>query len=373
MGSRVEVTPLTDIDVRALAEVQSDHDCFLSIYLPTGSPLDIETNRDFLHDRVEAIWKALDGEVEREFEETWSSLGEGLHREAVAGEKGRVVFVSACEDFLEAYRLPVKVERRMVLDNSPYILPLTRLLDDHEDYGLVLMDSQEATFYTVRSDIMRPTESTSVDLMNRHKKGGMSQKRFNRLRRGQVEEFIDQIIDDLDEVDLGAMRGFVVAGPGEAKAHLVDALPPRYSGMVLGTVDTDIDVRHAELLAHANDLAMADEVSDEAAAVEALRRAIFKDEMAAVGLEEARTALALGRVATLLLEDDLDVRGWICETCKAFAEAPGKCPRCGGSVSGADLVNELVEMAQRTAAEVQHVKASPFLEAIGGVGAVLRY
>ncbi|UCC92873.1 MAG: hypothetical protein JSW25_09450 [Thermoplasmata archaeon] len=373
MGSRVEVTPLTDIDVRALAEVQSDHDCFLSIYLPTGSEMDIESNRDFLRDRVEAIWKALDGEVEKEFDETWSSLGEGLHGPAVAKERGRVVFVSACEDFFETYRLPVEVERRLVLDNSPYILPLTLLLDDHEDYGLVLMDSQEATFYTVRSTIMRATETASVDLMNRHKKGGMSQKRFNRLRRGQVDAFIDEIVDDLDKVDLASMRGMVVAGPGEAKAHLVDALPPRYSGMVLGTVDTDMDVRHAELLAHADELAMADEVSDEEAAVEGLRRAIFKDELAAVGLEETRAALAMGRVATLVLEDDLDVKGWVCETCKGFSDSPVKCPRCGAKVSPADLINELVEMAHRTDAAVQHVKVSPFLDSIGGVGAVLRY
>ena len=373
MGSRVEVTPLADIDVRALSEVQSDHDCFLSIYLPTGSREEMGSNQAFVRDRVEAIRGALEGETERLFERTWESLGEGLRKEAVPGERGRAVFVSSCEGFLETYRLPVPVERTLVLDNSPYILPLTELLDDHEDYGILLMDSQEATLYAVRSTMMEEVETAGIDLMNRHKKGGMSQKRFNRLRRGQMEAFIDQLVDDLDRVEMTSVRGLVVAGPGEAKTHLVDALPPRYAKMVLGTVDTDMDVRREELLAHANELAMADEVSEEAAAVEALRRAIFKDGLAAVGMEDTRDALARGRVATLLLEDDLEARGFICESCKAFAEGPGECPRCGGTVSPADLVNELVEMAQRTDAAVQHVRSSPFLGSIGGVAAVLRY
>lgn len=369
----MELTPLTDIDVRALAEVQSDHDCFISIYLPTGTLGDMDANHGFVRDRSEAIRDALEGEVEREFDQTMASLGDGLFHDPVPGERGRVFFVSAREGFLEAHRLSVPVERRLVLDNSPYILPLARLMDDHEDYGILLMDSQEAVFYMVRSTMMERVETASVDLMNRHRKGGMSQKRFNRLRRGQIEAFVDEVVEDLDRVDMASLRGIVVAGPGEAKAHLVDALPPRYSDAVLGTVDMDMDVRRAELMAHAEELARADEVSDEAAAVEALRRAIFKDELAAVGMEETRAALARGRVAMLVMEFDLDVKGWVCGTCRCFSDSPVKCPRCGARVSPADLVNELVEMAERTAASVQHVRSSPFLESIGGVGAVLRY
>ncbi len=374
MGSRVAVTPLTDIDLRALAEVSADHDCFLSIYLPTATKVDIQANASFLDTRVEAIRRFLPPEMEGQFLETWESLGKGLLKEAVPGERGRVVIVSACEDFIEAHRLPVAPQRVMVLDNSPYILPLTRLMDDHEDYGIVLLDSQEAVFYLVRSTRMEEVSSASVDLMNRHRKGGMSQKRFNRLRRGQIDEFIDKVIEDLDRLeDLKGLRGLVIAGPGEVKTLLIDALPPRYAKLLLGTVDTDMDVRHSELQAHAEALARADEVSDEQAAIEALRRAIFKDGLAAVGLNEARSALARGRVATLLLEDGLSLRGWSCETCRAFAEGPGKCPRCGGRLSESDLVNELVEMAQLSDADVQHVHDAPFLEEIGGVAAVLRY
>jgi len=146
MGTRVAVTPLTDIDLRALTEESADHDCYLSIYLPTATKVDMQANASFLETRAEAIQRFLPPEMEGQFRETWESLGEGLLKEAVPGERGRVVFVSSCEEFLEAYRLPVAPARLLVLDNSPYILPLTRLLDDHEDYGIVLMDSQASTW-----------------------------------------------------------------------------------------------------------------------------------------------------------------------------------------------------------------------------------
>ena len=374
MGTRVAVTPLTDIDLRALTEESADHDCYLSIYLPTATKVDMQANASFLETRAEAIQRFLPPEMEGQFRETWESLGEGLLKEAVPGERGRVVFVSSCEEFLEAYRLPVAPARLLVLDNSPYILPLTRLLDDHEDYGIVLMDSQEAAFYLVRSTQMEQVASASIDLMNRHKKGGMSQKRFNRLRRGQIDEFIDQVIEDLDRLqEMKGLRGLVIAGPGEVKTLLVDTLPPRYAKLLLGTVDIDMDVRQTELQAHTEALARADEVSDEQAAVEALRRAIYKDGLAAVGLEETRSALARSRVSVLLLEQGLTLRGWSCETCRAFADGPGKCPRCGGKLSESELVNELVEMAELSGADVQHVHDAPFLEEIGGVAAVLRY
>ncbi len=369
----MELTHLSDIDVRALAEVSAEQDVFLTVYLPTASREDKEMNASFVRSRVGAIRDAISGDIEADFERTFAVVEELLFHDPVPGERGRVVFASAPLGFMETYRLGVAPERTLVLDNSPYILPLAEMMDEYEAYAIILMDSRHATLYLVEASSIEKVTTSSIDLMNRHKKGGMSQKRFNRLRRGQLEVFVDEVLDDLERMDTEGIRGLVLAGPGEAKGMLAAALPKHYADMVLGTLDVDIDVHPADLLAHADGLARADEVSDEQIAVENLRRAIFKDELAAVGLQEVRDALVQGRVATLLIEDDLSLRGWICESCKALAEGPGPCVQCGGTVSSAELVNELVEMAHRTDVAIQHVQVSPFLDSIGGVGAILRY
>ena len=182
-----ELTPLHDIDLRALAEAGDPRDVFLSVYLPMGAE---DMNRSFMEDRLRAIRDAVPSGLEADLDDTLDLLGELSFHDPLPGERGRVLFASAPHGFMEAHRLGVAPERRVVLDNSPFILPLATMMDDYEDYGILLMDSQEARLYEVRSNVVTEVGSESIDLMNRHKKGGMSQKRFNRLRRGAVEEVL---------------------------------------------------------------------------------------------------------------------------------------------------------------------------------------
>jgi peptide chain release factor subunit 1 len=205
----------------------------------------------------------------------------------------------------------------------------------------------------------------------------MSHKRFNRLRRGAIDRFISEIADDLERLeDLRDMRGLVVAGPGKEKKQLLEALPKHMRDKVIGTVDVSIDVPPDRLLARGEEVALAHERAVEGGALEELRTAIFKDELAALGVHEVREALVNGRVDTLLISDHLSIPGWICESCKRIHEgAPpsATCPDCGGPTSRAEIVEELYELAERTDAEVEVIRQSPFLESIGGLAAILRY
>ena len=94
---------------------------------------------------------------------------------------------SAQSGFLHVYRVGVELEPLVVWDSSPFLLPLARLRKDYEDYGLLLIASQEYRLFLVRSKVAVEKEKRSIDLMNKHKKGGWSQMRFNRLRRGAIK------------------------------------------------------------------------------------------------------------------------------------------------------------------------------------------
>jgi peptide chain release factor subunit 1 len=371
------LTPLSEIDMRSLAEVSDDMDIHLSIYLPTASSEEEGLNRSFVSARVEAITNALAGEIEELFLNTYMMVEDLMYHDPIPGERGRVIFASDRRDFLRSYRLGVEPPRLLVLDNSPFILPLAKLMDDFEDYGIILMDSQEAKLFSVRSRIVEEVETASIDLMNRHKKGGMSQKRFNRLRRGQIESFVSEIIDDLERLDeMGDLRGIVLAGPGKEKKLLLDALPKRLADMVIGTVDVDIDVPIHTLMARGEEIASSHEDGKERSAMDRLRSAIFKDRLATTGVDETLTALVQGRVGILLIEDHLSIKGWICERCKNVHEGtdlPTTCPECGGPTSGADIVEEMYELAERMGVEVEVVDPSAFMDSIGRVGAILRY
>ncbi len=369
--------PVSAIDLRELSEIYSEKDVFLSLYLPTATRSDRDLNAPFVQQRERIIGKVIGKDLLECFGPTMEQVKSIIDHSQVEDEKGIVIFASRCSGFLRVYRIAAKPERKMVLDTSPYLLPLASLQDEFQDYGLLLMDSREARLMLVRSSILEMEGGSSIDLMNKHKKGGMSQMRFNRLRRGAIKSFVSEVVEDLRGMeDLRALRGIVVAGPGEAKKMLLEELPKDISDIVMGTLDVDMDISAGDLISLTNELASEEEREEEAENVKTFEVAVIRGDPAAYGEEEIKQALEQGRVGVLLILHGTSIPGWICERCQnlhARKAPPKTCPKCGAPTSSVEFVEELYELAMRTDAEVEFVKESPFLDSIGGLGAILRY
>lgn len=372
-----KAVPISSIDLRELSEIFSQEDLYLSIYLPTATRNDRSLNTSYLLSREKEIEKVIGRDIAGCFRSTLDMVAKNLERSPLENEKGQVIYASKCDGFIREYRISAEPERKMVLDSSPYLLPLARLKDEFEDYGLLLVDSQKARLMIVRSSVLEDEGSVSIDLMNRHKKGGMSQMRFNRLRKGAIQSFIREVVEDLKNVDdFSDLRGIVIAGPGTAKKQLIDELPKEYSDMVIGTIDIGMDTPSGDLLALADSVAAQNEREKEEALVRELEGAIMKGDPASYGVEEIIDALETGRAALVLVLEGTKILGWKCENCqnlKANERPPETCPKCGLNASDVNVVEEIFELAEKTGAVTEFVKDSPFLESIGGIGAILRY
>jgi peptide chain release factor subunit 1 len=367
-----------EIDIRALSEIYDERDVYLSLYLPTASKQDLRDNELFILSRTKEIAKALDRELKGEFEKTLENISPYMASDPFPGERGRIIYASSMIGMLHVYRLPITpTQRKMVLDTSPYILPLSKLRDDHLEYGMLVMDSQSARFIVISSDQCTIVNESNIDLMNKHKKGGMSQARFNRLRMGAIHQFIMDVLGDMERFGhLDELRGLVIAGPGEAKKMLLSELPNSIKDKVMGVLDIDVDTNCSELVALGNELASKDETMRGIEALKDLRSAIMRGDPSAYGTIELIDALAEGRVDRLIVLKDVSIPGWICERCQRISPEvgpPKECPACGGPTSKVNVVEELVELAHRTRSEMEFVKVSPFLSSLGGIGAVLRY
>ncbi|MGA9098685.1 MAG: Vms1/Ankzf1 family peptidyl-tRNA hydrolase [Methanotrichaceae archaeon] len=362
-----DLAPVTDIDLKALAEVQDDMDTVLSVYT-TINKRDIS----FVNSRLKLISKALPENLQKSFEGTLALAESSLSAQPVKGEKGRAIFASASQALLQTYRLGLEIEPLVVWDRSPFLLPLARLSNEYADYWLLLVDSREARLFLVRSNAIVEKGKASIDLMNKHKKGGWSQMRFNRLRKGTIKSFLKEIVDDLQGLVGPAMiKGLVVAGPGDAKNQLIQMLPPSLNNKLLGTLDLSISTLPSELVKLGDDVTQQDN-SEKAAAAE-LKAAILKGMPAAYGFEEVRMALEQGRVKTLVL-NNFEIPGMVCQSCRLIPEIQqSSCPSCGGHMSKENIAEQFYELAQRTGAEVALVEDDAFLESIGGMGAMLRY
>jgi len=371
------LTPVTKIDIKELAEIYDELDVYLSVYLPTASRDDEAANRAFVDTRRRAIEDALPRDQKEGFKETMAVVDDLLFGRPISGERGRIVFASAPHSFLHVYRIGVEPPRAMVLDTSPFLLPLAKLRDDYMDYGVLLLDSKEARLFCVRSDVPEEMGHLSTDLMNKHKKGGWSQMRFNRLRKGAIKSFLSEVVEDVqDSCSRHKTRGIVIAGPGDAKLQLIEMLPAEMGKKVLGTVDLPIDASKRDLVEVGDEIALEDERARSMKRAEELRAEILKGGLAVLGIEATRDALSSGRVSVLVLLKDISIPGWICERCQVLEARklpPETCPVCGGPTSPVDVVEELYELAERTGAEVEFVEEDACLASSEGVGALLRY
>jgi len=214
------LSALTEIDLRALSEARDDEDAFLSIYLPAG-----RERLEVLGGRQRAMEKALPKKLAESFAETWGMIEPAIAADPLKGERGRAVFASSRQGFFSAFRLALNLQPIVVLDRSPFLLPLAKLREDYEGDLLLLLDSREARIFPVRSDLLTELERTHIGPMNKHKKGGRSQMRFSRLRQGEIHSFLSLVVEDLSRQDLASVRGLVLAGPGDAKHQLLKMLP----------------------------------------------------------------------------------------------------------------------------------------------------
>lgn len=367
--------PVSEIDLKMLAEIYDEADVYLSIYLPSD-PRKEDANSSFIRSRSRAIEKALSRELKEAFHETLDLARGALELPSIDGERGRIVFASAPHSFVHMYRIGVSPGRLIVMDTSPFLLPLARLRDDYMDFGLLLLDSEEARLFCVRSDVPEEMAHLSIDLMNKHKKGGWSQMRFNRLRRGAIKSFLAEVAEDMERLCHDGIRGVVLAGPGEAKGQLMEMLSPSQRERILATLDSSMKTPKGELVRMGDKVALDDERERSRAISERLRMAVLKGDLAAYGVDDVRGALEAARANILVMLKGLSIPGWICERCQNLGQGKRpqeRCPRCGGPLSIVDLAEELLELALRTGAEVEFVEEDPFLESIGGVGALLRY
>lgn len=365
-----KLTSLTEIDLHTLAEIRDTKDTFLTIYFAaTGR----DSDQSFVASRLSIIQKALPKNLLEAFQETLGMVESAQSAPAIKGERGRVIFASATAGFLQVYRLSVEPEPLVVYDSSPFLLPLAKLKEEYEDYGLLLIDSQEARLFLVRSNLLEENENASIDLMNKHKKGGWSQMRYNRLRRGQIDSFFTQLIDDLQKnKDLTNVRGLVVVGPGEAKGQLIEMMPQALKDKVIGTVDISMEASSKDLVNLGKDLAHEEELSREKVLAERLKEAVLRGHPAAYGLTNVGNALKDGRVNYLLISEGFALPGMICTSCQHIDSERDKCPTCGGEAAALSL-ESLYELAERMGAEVVLVEDDDFLESIGNIGAILRY
>jgi peptide chain release factor subunit 1 len=324
-----------------------------------------------------------------------------------APENGLVLFVGMIPkggpgtEKMETYVFepPEAIQTYTYHCNSEFYLdPLKYMMDTKEVYGITVLDRKEATIAILkgkRTDILKHLTS---GVPGKHKAGGQSQRRFDRLIDLAAHEFKKRIGDHMNEVflEIEDLKGIIIGGPGHTKEEFIkgDYLNYKLQDMIISSIDTSYTGEFGikEIIDKSSDLLDEMDVIKEKLLIKKfLAELVHDDGLAAYGEKEIRKYLEMGAVDTLLISEGLehDRQYLECINCGTKLQVSYEpktddnliCDKCGKPMTisqAKKLVDYYIDLSDEYDTKVEIIsteteEGNQLLKAFGGFAAILRY
>lgn len=285
-------------------------------------------------------------------------------------------------------------------DSQFFIEPLKQIIEYKEVYGAVVLDRKEATIATLRGKRIDIVKTLTSGVPGKHKAGGQSQRRFDRVIELAAHEFLKRIGRYVDDAFLplkDELKGVLIGGPGHTKNDFVegDYLHYEIKDKIINIVDTsytgDFGIR--EVIDESTDtLEEMDIMHEKKLMRKFLSGLISESGLSTYGEKQVRQNLQMGAVEILLLSENLKTnrQTYKCPACETIdvittrqhQQAPEKnCPKCNEImkvVKTEETAEEFIEQAEEVGTEVEMIsieteEGTQLDKAFGGIAGILRY
>lgn len=302
---------------------------------------------------------------------------------------------------------PEKVKTFRYHCASEFLLwPLEEMIAPKETYGLLVIGRKESAVGYVRGNHLETVREFTSGIHGKHRAGGQSQKRYERLIEEGEMRFYRRISAEVNELFLSMedLGGIFIGGPGPSKEKFVndESLDYRLRDKILDVVD--LGYSGAEGLR-----ALIEKIKDKIANLKYVRekkimarflKEISSDSgLATYGLDEVQKALDYSAVDTLIFSEKLDMQKvrLECSNCE-FTEfrtvkenelkkleskiQEESCPKCSSNtfniVGMNSIIEELGETAETTGTDIEIISSETeygemLFSTFGGIVAILRY
>jgi len=260
--------------------------------------------------------------------------------------------------------------------NGAFLRPLIEALDEHERFGIVLVDQKRARLLTVflgdieeHKDLIsavppRPDAPTSDRLrsqprMERHHDESVST--HVRLVASEIARLMEQL--EVDRLIIGGNLGVA--------AELARALPKRLRGRLVEVLPIPVTATPEEILGRASEVQRRLERAEELEVVRGLLKEVRKGGRAVAGLSATLDAINEGRVWKFVYLQGIAFEGGVCENCNMlFDPADERCAVCGNAVAREPhLVDRMARTVMERGGHVEMVDG-PAAEALRQVAEV---
>ena len=404
--------------VRKLMEVLKSkkgfHTELISLYIPHDRKLSDVTN--YLKNEVSESQNIKSKLTRKNVLDGISTLSNMLKNYRDVPENGLVMFAGAIPqnntpgtEKMEKYIIdpPEVVKTFRYHCASEFLLwPLEEMLSPKETYGLLSIGRAASAVGYVRGSHMEVVRDFTSGIHGKHRAGGQSQRRYERLIEEGEKRFYRRISDEVNKLflDMEELHGIFIGGPGPSKEKFVN--------------DESLDYRLREKILDVVDLgyggieglrALVEKVKDQMADIKYVRekqvmerfmKEVTNDTgLAAYGYEEVKKALSYNAVDMLILSEKLDtyILKIECLNCSFSNNRMAReqelekiqatiqeeaCPKCSSNtfnlVEQKSVIEELGELAELGGTDVEIISAETELgetlySTFGGIVAILRY
>jgi peptide chain release factor subunit 1 len=208
---------------------------------------------------------------------------------------------------------PEALNVRIYRCDKEFILePLIDMCDIKEVYGLIVMDRRDACIALLKGKKIIPLQKTHSEVPGKHKTGGQSAQRFERLRDGASKDHYKKVADYAKDQFfplLQNLKGLLVGGPGPTKHDFVNYLTADIKKKIIAIKDLSYTDEFGlqELVDKSQDVLAAEELADEKRVMGRFFQLLStKDKMVSYGEDVVLGILKKGAVDTLLLSESLD-------------------------------------------------------------------
>ncbi len=328
-------------------------------------------------------------------------------------ENGIVIFAGAIpgdgppgSEIVEVYEIlphqPVK-NYLYRCDDHFHLSHLRNMMKEKETIGILSIEASEAGIGIVSGDKFTTIRILTSGIAGKHRSGGQSARRFERLRNMELNSFYHRVADNVNKIllDEYKAKSIIVSGPGPTKNNFLkeEYLDYRLQNNLLAIVDTSYAGEEGlrETVEKANDVLSGLRLIEEKKLVQKFLREVNKEAgMAIYGFNDIKKGLLNSSVETIMITDDIGLTYLksICNHCgKEEVEQVGRdkyieekqkmtvvCSKCSSSdkeLQEKDIIEYLADLAIDSGVNVEVISSKTeegrMLKSFGGIAALLRF
>ena len=289
-------------------------------------------------------------------------------------------------------------------DDHFHVDILKDMLKDDNLIGFLAIDAKDAGWGLLQGDKIEVLDHTGSGVAGKHRQGGQSAKRFQKLREMELNYFYNRVAQTTREffIDIYPVKGLIISGPGPTKEDFINGnyLEYRLQNNIISTIDASYSGSEGirEAFDKSSDILGSFRMVEEKKLVEDLFREINTNTgKGSYGLQEVIEYLKNNVVSILLITDNTNlhrVEGK-CKRCNHIQEeiverplvipkkteyANKPCPECNAmevETSEQDIVDYLELLAAKVGTQLEVISGSAEhgnnLASLGKIGAILRY